>query len=192
MSENVRFCFNCQGKNNPIFLKMLDFIGKSKILSDNVGANMSLILCVLCVSVVFKVKRINRLKCLHCGRKPCAPTRQWISFLFTITVRLLTNLAKMKWLNPSEVKLMTVRHPHYSKEEFARRGDEIYEYQVRSQVEAGNHGKIVAIDLESGDFEVDASEIAASDRLETLHPDAQIWIVRIGSRHVRRFGGRSK
>ncbi|MEC4814054.1 MAG: hypothetical protein SAK29_12390 [Scytonema sp. PMC 1069.18] len=27
------------------------------------------------------------------------------------------------------------------------------------------------------------------DRLETRHPDAQIWIVRIGSRHVRRFGG---
>lgn len=39
---------------------------------------------------------------------------------------------------------MTVRQPRYSKEEFARRGDEIYEFQVRLQVEAGNHGKIVA------------------------------------------------
>jgi hypothetical protein len=39
---------------------------------------------------------------------------------------------------------MTVRHPRYSKEEFARRGDEIYETQVRHQVEVGNHGKIVA------------------------------------------------
>jgi hypothetical protein len=37
------------------------------------------------------------------------------------------------------------RKPRYSKEEFARRGDEIYESQVRSQVEEGNHGKIVAI-----------------------------------------------
>ena len=87
---------------------------------------------------------------------------------------------------------MAVRHPRYSKEEFARRGDEIYESQVRSQVEEGNHGKIVAIDLETGDFEVDTSEIAACDRLEASHPDAQIWIVRIGSRHVRRFGGRTK
>jgi hypothetical protein len=42
---------------------------------------------------------------------------------------------------------MTVRQPRYSKEELARRGDEIYESQVRSQVEAGNHGKIVAIHL---------------------------------------------
>jgi hypothetical protein len=38
---------------------------------------------------------------------------------------------------------------------------------------------------------LDASEIAACDRLEARHPDAQIWIVRIGSRHVRRFGGRT-
>jgi hypothetical protein len=29
---------------------------------------------------------------------------------------------------------MTVHQPRYSKEEFARRGDEIYESQVRSQV----------------------------------------------------------
>lgn len=29
---------------------------------------------------------------------------------------------------------MRVRQPRYSKEEFARRGDEIYETQVRSQV----------------------------------------------------------
>jgi hypothetical protein len=41
---------------------------------------------------------------------------------------------------------MTTRQPCYSKEEFARRGDELYEAQVRPQVEEGNHGKIVAID----------------------------------------------
>jgi hypothetical protein len=91
-----------------------------------------------------------------------------------------------------EVKPMAVRQPRYSKEEFARRGDEIYETQVRSQVEAGNHGKIVAIDIETGDFEVDQSEIAACDRLEARRPEAQIWILRIGSRHVRRFGGRTR
>lgn len=87
---------------------------------------------------------------------------------------------------------MVVRQPRYSKEEFAQRGDEIYESQVRHQVEEGNHGKIVAIDIETGDFEVDQSEIAACDHLEARRPDAQIWIVRIGSRHVRRFGGRSR
>ncbi len=87
---------------------------------------------------------------------------------------------------------MAVRQPRYSKEEFAQRGDALYESEIRSQVEEGNHGKIVAIDIETGAFEVDASEIAACDRLEARHPDAQVWMVRIGSRHVRRFGGRSK
>jgi hypothetical protein len=67
----------------------------------------------------------------------------------------------MKWLSRRKVKLMTLRQPRYSKEEFAQRGDALYESQIRSQVEEGNPGKIVAIDLETGDFEVDASEIKA-------------------------------
>jgi len=87
---------------------------------------------------------------------------------------------------------MLVRQPRYSKEEFAQLGDAMYETLVRPQVEAGNHGKIVAIDLETGNFEVDESEIAACNRLESRHPDAQIWIVCIGSHYVRRFGGRGK
>lgn len=39
-----------------------------------------------------------------------------------------------------------------------------HESQIRAQVEEENHGKIVAIDLETGAFEVDASELAACDR----------------------------
>jgi hypothetical protein len=98
----------------------------------------------------------------------------------------------MKGSSQRDVKLMAIRQPRYSKEEFAQRGDALYESQIRSKVEEGNHGKIVAIDLETGAFEVDASEINACDRLEASHPEAQIWMVRIGSRYVRRFGGRTK
>jgi hypothetical protein len=83
---------------------------------------------------------------------------------------------------------MALRQPRYSKEEFARRGDEIYDSQVRPQVEAGNDGKIVAIDIETGGWEIDTDEMNASKRLETRYPDAQIWLVRVGSRYVRRFG----
>jgi hypothetical protein len=87
---------------------------------------------------------------------------------------------------------MAIRQPLYSKEEFAQRGDLIYQSKIRPQVEAGNQGKIVAIDIETGDFEVDVREIVACNKLEARHPDAQIWIVRVGSRHVRRFGGKTK
>lgn len=83
---------------------------------------------------------------------------------------------------------MPLRQPRYSKEEFARRGDEIYDSQVRPQVEANDYGKIVAIDIETGGWEIDTDEINASKRLETRYPDAQIWFVRVGSRYVRRFG----
>jgi len=86
---------------------------------------------------------------------------------------------------------MTVRQPRYSKEEFARRGNEIYQSQVRTQVEAGNHGKIVAIDIETGAFEVADDTITATDQLYERVPDAQPWVIRIGYRTVYRFGSRS-
>jgi hypothetical protein len=83
---------------------------------------------------------------------------------------------------------MTGQQLRYSKEEFARRGNEIYESQVRSQVEVGNHGKIVAIDIETGAFEMANDTITASDQLLERYPDAQIWRVRIGHKGVHRFG----
>ena len=83
---------------------------------------------------------------------------------------------------------MTVRQPRYSKEEFARRGNEIYERHIRPQVEAGNHGKIVAIDIETGAYEMAEDVLTASDRLLARYPDAQVWFVRIGARAVHRFG----
>jgi len=86
---------------------------------------------------------------------------------------------------------MTVRQPRYSKEEFARLGDEIYASQVRAQVEAGNHGKIVAIDIETGAYEVADDIATASERLLARLPDAQTWFIRIGHRAVYHFGARS-
>lgn len=86
---------------------------------------------------------------------------------------------------------MSVRQRRYSKEEMARRGQELYESQVREQVEAGNEGKIVAIDIETGAFEVDDYVIPATDRLFERYPDAQPWGIRIGHPAVYHFGSRS-
>jgi len=44
---------------------------------------------------------------------------------------------------------MATRQPRYSKEEFAQRGNQIYQNEIRQKVEAGNHGKIVAIGIET-------------------------------------------
>ena len=85
---------------------------------------------------------------------------------------------------------MQLRQPRYSKEEHARRGTEIYDRQVRSRVEPTSIGKIVAIDVDSGEFEVADNSLTASQKLLVRRPDAQIWCVRVGSPAVHRFGPR--
>ncbi|MEM7594817.1 MAG: hypothetical protein AAF383_25515 [Cyanobacteria bacterium P01_A01_bin.83] len=86
---------------------------------------------------------------------------------------------------------MVIRRPLYSKEEFARRGDEIYESTIRPQVEADNYGKIVAIDIETGTFAIADDTLTASQKLLAKCPHAQTWVVRIGHRAVHRFSARS-
>ena len=87
---------------------------------------------------------------------------------------------------------MAVIRPRYSKEEFARRGDEIYERDISSRVRPDDEGKFVVIDIETGACEIDRDEVAASDRLLARHPDAQVWLRRVGSRYAHCFGPRSK
>jgi hypothetical protein len=85
---------------------------------------------------------------------------------------------------------MATIQPRYSKEEFARRGEEIYQQEIQPRIQTGNKGRFVAIDIESGAFEVDADELKASDRLLARVPQAQIWLRRVDSRYARRFGRR--
>jgi hypothetical protein len=83
-----------------------------------------------------------------------------------------------------------IRQPKYSKEEHARRGEELYEKTVRAKVEAGNDGRIVAIDIETGEYEVGDDVLSATRSLKARVPDAEIWCVRIGHKAVHRFGQR--
>jgi hypothetical protein len=78
--------------------------------------------------------------------------------------------------------------PRYSKAEFAQRGNAVYERDIRPRFEAGHKEEFVAIDIETGSYEIDADEMAASDRLLARLRAAHIWLRRIGSRYVRRFG----
>ncbi|MGI0479788.1 hypothetical protein ACN4EE_03260 [Geminocystis sp. CENA526] len=86
---------------------------------------------------------------------------------------------------------MQMKHPLYDKEEFARLGDEIYENKLRQHIEKDNYGKIVAIDIQTGEFEIATDTISATRQLYNRLPDAQPWVVRIGYRAVHRFGARS-
>ncbi len=84
---------------------------------------------------------------------------------------------------------MTPRQPRYDKEEFARRGDEIYARDIRPRVEGENEGKFVAIDIETGAWEMDAEALAVCDRLIARVPDCQTWLTRVGYPYAHRIGG---
>ena len=83
---------------------------------------------------------------------------------------------------------MAVLEPRYSKEEFARRGRAIYERDIRPHLEAGDKGKFVAIDIETGVYEMDRDDYTATEHLLGHHPKAQIWLLRVGHRAAYRLG----
>ena len=70
-------------------------------------------------------------------------------------------------------------------EEVARLGDEIYERDIRPQVEAAHHGEYVAIDVDSGVWAMADSELAAADRLRSQRPGiSDVWLLRVGYRAI--------
>ena len=85
---------------------------------------------------------------------------------------------------------MTTTKRRYGKEEFARRGDAIYEKDILPKLSAKDVGKFLAIDIETGEYEIAADEMKAGDKLCARLPEAQIWMVRIGYASARSFGGR--
>lgn len=83
---------------------------------------------------------------------------------------------------------MSNSRPCRSPEEIARRGDEIYERDLRPLLEPDHFGRIVAIDIQTGDHAVADTALEASRDLRRRQPDAEVWLVRIGHRALHRIG----
>ena len=69
-------------------------------------------------------------------------------------------------------------------DEAAAIGQEIYA-GIREEMEAKHWGKLVVIDVHSGDYEVGEflsrhSELAITNRLIERRPDAQMWVKLVG------------
>lgn len=81
-------------------------------------------------------------------------------------------------------------HSDFSSEEIAQSGKELYQQHLRTQVETvDNIGKIIAIDLNTGNYEIDKDLLAACDRLKAKYPHAVIWAERVGYDAVYAIGG---
>jgi len=82
------------------------------------------------------------------------------------------------------------RTPRYSKEEHGRKGREMYHRLIEPQLGNELRGKIVALDIDTGEFEIADKTLEAADKLLARLPDAQIWCERIGYPAVYKFGPR--
>ena len=72
----------------------------------------------------------------------------------------------------------------------SRIGHEIYETQLRPQVETEeNIGKLISIDINTGDYEIGEKPVLTIQRLQARRPDAEIWTERIGYDAVYAVGG---
>ena len=71
-------------------------------------------------------------------------------------------------------------YPNYTPEVVTARGEEIYQQQIRHKVEPQHKGKFLVLDIETGDYEIDAEDLEATMRLLAKHPKAITYGVRIG------------
>ena len=75
-------------------------------------------------------------------------------------------------------------------EEVARLGNYRYEKDIRAEVETPeNIGKMVIIDIETGDYEVDEVGLEASRHLHLKRPNAPLYGIRIGYNVAESLGG---
>ncbi|NJL90728.1 MAG: hypothetical protein HC916_13755 [Coleofasciculaceae cyanobacterium SM2_1_6] len=77
-----------------------------------------------------------------------------------------------------------------SREEVGQRAKDIYISSIRQKVEVEeNIGKMVIIDIETGDYKVDENGLHAADYLSEKHPNARLVGFKIGYNVAASFGG---
>jgi hypothetical protein len=72
--------------------------------------------------------------------------------------------------------------------DLAELGGDIFERQVRPTLRPEDDGKFVAIDVESGDYELADDDYAAIARLRSRRPGADVWLMRAGYPTAYRIG----
>ena len=76
----------------------------------------------------------------------------------------------------------------YTPQEVSSQGEAIYKQQIRDKVEAEDKGKFLVINIETGEYEIDPDDLAATKRLLAKHPDAVLYGLRIGFPTAYRIG----
>ena len=86
---------------------------------------------------------------------------------------------------------MNIKLP-FRRKSVGERGRAIYMEKIRPLVYPQETGKIIVIDVRTGDYEMTANprdEVPAQMRLLERRPNAEIWRKRVGFQTVHAFGG---
>lgn len=92
-----------------------------------------------------------------------------------------TPIGEIVWVDFDERAKM---EPYPEPEETACRAKAIYEQSIRSKVESEHHGHFVAVDIDTGQYEVSPCTVTASLKLTARLPRARIFNMRIGYPYV--------
>ena len=79
--------------------------------------------------------------------------------------------------------------PHDLRSEEARQSQEYFDRVILPKLPAEDMGKYVAVDMDSGEYEVDEDDYAVSKRLRARLPEARVWFFRAGWPTTYSMGG---
>ncbi len=68
----------------------------------------------------------------------------------------------------------------HSPDDLARLGEQIYDQCIRPTLQPADIGKFVAIDIGTGEYEIDEDDYTAVMRLRTRIPTADMWLMQAG------------
>jgi len=76
----------------------------------------------------------------------------------------------------------------YTDEEVVRRGEMLYEQQIKAKVKDKDQGKFLVLDIETGAYEIDADELTVLNRVKRKYPNSVLYMLRIGRPAAYRLG----
>ena len=80
--------------------------------------------------------------------------------------------------------------PSLLPEDVAAEARAVYDRLIRPRVEPGHRGEFLVLNIETGEYEVDADDLAASKRAKARFPGATLFAMRVGATSAYRLGGR--
>lgn len=82
---------------------------------------------------------------------------------------------------------MASDEPRFTPEEVGRLGEEIYEKKLKAILDPAEKGRVIAIDVLSGDYALADSILEASDAIRAQHTNPVVYFMRVGERVMKRM-----